>query len=108
VQTVLSGHNRDMGMSGKRNSEIDPDQPMVYQIRIKGHLGSHWTDWFGGLTITLSDNGDTLLTGSVTDQAALHGLLRKVRDVGMTLLSVNRVEDGAADLSEVKPSRPTQ
>ena len=81
---------------------------MVYQIRIKGHLGSGWSDWFGGLTITLSDNGDTLLTGPLIDQAALHGLLKKVRDVGMTLLSVNRVEPGQADLSEVKPSRPTQ
>jgi hypothetical protein len=65
---------------------------MVYQIRIKGHLGSGWTNWFEGLTITLEDNGDTLLTGPVVDQAALHGLLKKVRDVGMPLLSVNRVE----------------
>jgi hypothetical protein len=95
-------------MSSKRNSEIDPGQPMVYQIRIKGHLDPGWTDWFGGLTITLSDNGDTLLTGPVIDQAALYGLLKKVRDVGMPLLSVNRLEDGQADLSEVKPSRPTQ
>jgi len=70
---------------------------MTYQIRIKGHLGPQWTDWFGGLTITLEDNGETLLTGPVVDQAALHGLLRKVRDVGMSLLSVNRVEPGQAD-----------
>ena len=65
---------------------------MVYQIRIKGHLGSQWTDWFEGLTITPEDNGDTLLTGPVIDQAALHGLLRKVRDLGMPLLSVNCVK----------------
>jgi hypothetical protein len=64
---------------------------MVYQIRIKGHLGCQWTDWFGGLAITLEDNGDTLLTGLVTDQAALHGLLRKIRDVGMPLVSVSPV-----------------
>ncbi len=75
-------------MSNEINSEMDPGQPMVYQIRIKGHLGRQWTDWFGGLAITLEDNGDTLLTGSVVDQAALHGVLKKVRDLGMPLLSV--------------------
>jgi len=64
---------------------------MVYQIRIKGQLGREWTNWFEGLTITLEENGDTLLTGPVVDQAALHGLLRKVRDLGMPLISVNRV-----------------
>ncbi len=72
------------------SSELD--QPMVYQIRIKGHLGPQWTDWFGGLTITLEDNGDTLLTGQVVDQAALYGLLRKVRDLGMPLISAIRVK----------------
>ena len=62
---------------------------MAYQIRIKGHLGRQWADWFGGLAITLEDNGDTLLTGLIVDQAALHGLLRKVRDLGMPLVSVS-------------------
>ena len=89
-------------MSNEINSEIDPGQPLVYQIRIKGHLGRQWTDWFGGLTITLEDNGETLLTGPVVDQAALHGLLRKVRDVGMPLLSVSRVEPDQAEASDVK------
>ncbi len=77
------------------SNELDPQlssQPMVYQIRIKGHLGRQWTDWFEGLIITLEDNGETLLTGAVTDQAALHGLLRKVRDLGLPLISVNRVD----------------
>ena len=74
---------------------------MIYQIRIQGHLGAEWTDWFEGLTITLQDNGETLLTGSVVDQAALYGLLRKVRDLGMPLLSVNRVYPGQADAVEV-------
>jgi len=83
-------------MSNEINSEIDPGQPAVYQIRIKGHLGRQWTDWFGGLTITLENNGDTLLTGPVADQPALHGLLRKVRDLGMPLLSINRVKPGKA------------
>ncbi len=67
------------------------DRPMVYQIRIKGHLGPRWAEWFGGVTITLEDNGDTLLTCPVADQAALHGLLRQVRDLGMPLISAIRV-----------------
>jgi hypothetical protein len=67
------------------------DEPMVYQIRIEGHLGAKWTAWFGDVSITLEDNGETLLTGPVVDQAALHGLLRKVRDLGMPLISAIRV-----------------
>jgi hypothetical protein len=74
---------------------------MVYQIRIQGHLGSEWTVWFEGLTITLEDNGVTLLRGSVVDQAALYGLLRKVRDLGMPLLAVNRAYPGQADTTDV-------
>lgn len=70
------------------------DQLMVYQIRIEGHLGPQWADWFGGMTITLEENGDTLLTGPVVDQAALHGLLKKVRDLGMPLISAVRVKPG--------------
>jgi hypothetical protein len=81
-------------MPNKLNPKTDPNQPMVYQIRLKGHLGRQWTDWFGGLTITLEENGETLLTGPVVDQAALFGLLRKVRDLGMPLLSVNCVKLG--------------
>src|SRR6266446_4228707 len=98
----MSGHNRHRAMSNKLNSEIDPGQPTVYQIRIKGHLGRQWIDWFGGLAITLEDNGDTLLTGPVVDQAALHGLLKKVRDLGMPLVSVNRGKPGQADVSDIK------
>ena len=74
-------------MSMELNSEAT-----TYQIRIKGHLGPEWSDWFGGLDISLDDNGNTLLTGQVVDQAALHGLLRKVRDVGMPLVSINQQE----------------
>ncbi len=77
---------------------------MIYQIRIKGHLGQQWADWFEDLTITLEENGDTLLTGSVVDQAALHGLLKKVRDLGMPLLSVNHVESGQADTVDSEQS----
>ncbi|GAC1302685.1 MAG: hypothetical protein NVSMB27_42590 [Ktedonobacteraceae bacterium] len=81
------------------NSEMEPGQPLVYQIKIKGHLDRHWTDWFGGLTITLEVNGETLLTGAVVDQAALHGLLRKVRDLGMPLLSVVCVKPDEVEAS---------
>jgi hypothetical protein len=75
---------------------------MVYQIRIKGHLGHQWTDWFEGLVITLEHDGNTLLTGPVIDQAALHGLLKKVRDLSLPLLSVNSVEPGREDVSDVR------
>lgn len=75
-------------------SNPDPCQAMIYQIRIKGHLGQKWTEWFEGLVITLEDNGDTLITGPVVDQAALHGLIKRVRDLGMPLLSVICIADG--------------
>jgi hypothetical protein len=76
---------------------------MVYQIRVTGHLGRNWTDWFEGLTISLEDNGDMLLTGPVVDQAALHGLLKKVRDLGMPLVSVMRIDLKPADGPDVLP-----
>ena len=87
-------------MSNTPGSTIDPSQPMVYQIKIEGQLGSQWADWFEGLTITPDDNGDTLLTGPVIDQAALHGLLKKVRDLGLPLLAVQRVETGLAEVKQ--------
>jgi hypothetical protein len=79
-------------MSNKRNSKTDSSKPPVYQIQIEGHLGQQWVDWFEGLTITLQEDGMTLLTGPVTDQSALFGLLKKVRDLGIPLVSVNRVQ----------------
>ena len=79
-------------MTNEQKSKPAVDQLMVYQIRIKGHLGQQWIGWFEGLTITLEEDGNTLLSGPVIDQAALHGLLKKVRDLGMPLLSVNSVE----------------
>jgi hypothetical protein len=93
----MTSHTTDRGMTNDLNPTPDPGQPMVYRIRITGHLGREWTDWFEGLAITLENNGDTLLTGPVVDQAALHGLLKKVRDLGMPLVSVNRVRPGQAD-----------
>jgi hypothetical protein len=102
AQPVMTGHNRYKVMSNELNPITDPSQPMVYQIRIKGHLGCQWTDWFGGLSITLEEDGDTLLTGPVIDQAALHGLLKKVRDLGMPLVSVNRVESDNSEAPDIK------
>lgn len=89
-------------MSNILNSQIDSRKPIAYQIEIQGHLGLLWTDWFNGVTITLEENGNTLLTSPVIDQAALHGLLKKVRDLGMFLLSVNRIDHVQADVSDIK------
>ena len=90
-------------MSNENNPESDADQPMLYQIRIKGHLSRQWTDWFDGLTITLEEDGNTLLTGALIDQVALHGLLKKVRDLGMPLLSVDPVIHGQEGTPDVIP-----
>ena len=78
-------------MSEQRDPNPDSDQPLVYEIKIEGHLGTQWKDWFDGMTMTLNENGETVLTGPVVDQSALHGLLKKVRDLGMPLISVNRI-----------------
>lgn len=86
-------------MTNIQNPMTDSSQPMVYQIRIKGHLSERWADWFEGMIITREENGDTLLTGPVIDQAALYGLLKKVRDVGMQLIAVNRVNPKQAEES---------
>ena len=69
-----------------------PSHPTGYEIRVAGHLPPQWADWFEGLTISLEESGDTLLTGPEIDQAALHGLLKKVRDLGLSLVSVSPVE----------------
>ena len=74
----------------------------VYQLRIEGHLGSQWTDWFDGLSVTLEADGSTLLSGPVPDQPALHGLLKKVRDLGMPLISVNQVKPDQAGAWDLK------
>jgi hypothetical protein len=69
----------------------DSSQPAVYEIRIAGHLPPQWSDWFEGLDVTLEPDGTTLLSGPVVDQAALYGLLKKVRDTGLTLIAVNQI-----------------
>ena len=84
-------------MSETHTSTWDHDEPELYEIRIKGLLDDRWAAWFEGLTLTREDNSETLLTGLVVDQAALYGVLRKVRDLGMPLLSVTRVRPGQDD-----------
>jgi hypothetical protein len=78
-------------------SEYEPLE--VYQIVVKGHLDSEWSEWFEGLTITLVDNGATILTGPLIDQTALHGVLIKIRDLGLPLLSLTRIDPDISDVS---------
>lgn len=104
-------------MSDKQASDEGHNQHQCYEIRLKGHLDDRWAEWFEGLTITLEEDGDTRLTGPVIDQAALYGLLKKVRDLGLSLVSVSPLEHcpsttlplqglsgtGHADASDAKP-----
>jgi hypothetical protein len=76
-------------MSNTLNPKTDSSHPTVYQIRIKGPLDHQWTDWFEGLTITLTDDGNTILSGDIKDQAALHGVFKKISNLGLTIISVN-------------------
>jgi hypothetical protein len=76
-------------MNDTRVSASGPDEPAQYEIRLKGHIDSQWVDWFDGVTPTRQNDGTTILSGLLADQAALHGLLRKVGDLGMTLISIN-------------------
>jgi hypothetical protein len=84
-------------MANNLKAQSDVGRPAVYQIRVESHLGTQWADWFEGLTITLEASGETLLTGPVLDQAVLYSMLRKVRDLGLSLVSVVRVEPEQAD-----------
>jgi hypothetical protein len=79
-------------MTYERDKQPGSKRPDIYQIILQGHLSSQWSDWFDGFTITLDERGQTILTGPVIDQAALHGLLKKVRDLGLPLISINRVD----------------
>ncbi len=83
-------------------------EPTIYEIRIDGHLGREWSTWFEGLTVTLAEDGTTLLSGPVADQCALHGLLKKVRDLGAPLISINQVEPGPRDSTATRPTDPIQ
>ena len=79
-------------MSGRSSPRSTMCEPNIYEIRIKGHLSGHWSDWFEDMAITLEEDGHTVLTGSMVDDAALHGMLKRVRDAGMPLISVNRIK----------------
>jgi hypothetical protein len=92
-------------MSNELNPVTDFDEPLAYQIRFKGQLGGEWAAWFGGLSITLEDNGTTLLTSPAIDQAALHGLLKKVRDLGLPLLSINPIEPRPTGATSTDPNQ---
>jgi hypothetical protein len=76
-------------------NELPTSGATHYQIRIKGHLAAHWAEWFDAMTITRLDNGETLIAGPVVDQAALHGMLNHIRDLGLPLLAVDRIGQGA-------------
>jgi hypothetical protein len=92
-------------MSTAHEAKEDRNEPELYEIRIRGHLDDRWADWFEGLTITRADNGDTVLRGPVVDQAALHGVLRKVRDLGLSLLSVNTAAPERANRPDVDTAK---
>ena len=79
-------------MPDERKQVHESPDTLSYQIRIEGHLGPQWAEWFDGMSITPEADGNTLLTGPLPDQAALHGLLKKMRDLGMTLVSINRID----------------
>jgi hypothetical protein len=83
-------------MANEQRPTADASEPAVYQITVKGHLGVRWGEWFGGMMITQTASGDTLISGLVADQAALYGLLRKVRDLGLPLLALSRSEPSCA------------
>jgi hypothetical protein len=76
------------------NTKRSVNRPDLYQIVLEGHLNDKWSDWFDGFTLTLEEHGKTVLVGPVNDQAALHGLLKKILDLGIPLISVNRLDPG--------------
>jgi hypothetical protein len=81
-------------MTNEHRQNPGSGQPAIYQIILQGHLSDQWSDWFDGFTITLDELGRTILVGPVIDQAALHGVLKKIRDLGIVLISVNRLDPG--------------
>jgi hypothetical protein len=89
-------------MSKKPTPQNTTDHPVSYEIRVGGPLGPQWMDWFDGMAIQVEPGGDTLIVGPVTDQAALFGLLKKVRDLGIPLVSIIPLEPGQSEQSDVK------
>lgn len=97
--TTHQNHSSD---SNSLTHSIESTLPFVYELRVEGQLDSQWADWFDGMTIAPQENGDTVLSGAVIDQAALYGLLKKVRDLGMALVSVHRVERRPVETANVQ------
>ena len=87
-------------MTDEQQLNPEVNQQMIYQFKLKGHLGQQWMNWFEGLTVTLEEDGNTLLSGTVVDQSALHGILKKIRDLGMPLLSMNLIDSNPADKTD--------
>jgi hypothetical protein len=87
--------------SPESDQKISLSQAVNYQIKIQGHLDEYWSEWFDDLAVTYDEQDDTILTGQVADQAALHGLLKKVRDLGLPLISVNPIECKTPDLQSI-------
>ncbi|RIK29035.1 MAG: hypothetical protein DCC56_14335 [Anaerolineae bacterium] len=83
-------------MENEQQSNLNPSQVPIYTFKIKGHLGQQWLNWFEEFTVVLQENGNTLLSGPVVDQSALHGILKRIRDLGMPLLSVNSTDSNRA------------
>ncbi len=80
-------------MTERQTPAPDRSEAGRYEIRLTGHLDAHWTAWFDGLTVSYENDGTTVICGDIVDQAALHGLLQRVRDLGLSLVSVGKVED---------------
>jgi hypothetical protein len=94
-------------MTDRQTSTPDRSGAGRYEIRLTGHLDARWSSWFDGLVVSHQDDGTTLIAGPVVDQAALHGLIQRVRDLGMPLLSVTRVADEASSTSATHTGSPS-
>lgn len=105
ARTVITRENGHRQMPSTPGSQPDARPPTIYEIRVEGHLDREWSDWFESLTITPEEDGTTLLSGPVADQAALHGLLKKVRDLGAPLISINPVEHDGTPRSRARSER---
>jgi hypothetical protein len=90
-------------MTGRPSVDGDRHEAGRYEIRLKGHLDTRWAAWFDGLSLTHDSDGTTVIHGSIADQAALHGLLQKVRDTGMPLISVSCIEPGPPRVPTTQP-----
>jgi hypothetical protein len=97
---LVTTHDHNHELTTRQPGDDDAPAPR-YEIRVKGHLGSRWASWFDGMNLTAEDDGTTVIQGPVVDQAALHGLLQSLRDLGITLLSLIRL---AADGALAQPS----